>query len=184
MLAAGLTLDGPTLTLSGTPTESGYFTPVFTYTDSGAQTLTTSASLFINGAGSNLSINSSSDLGAQTTGSSYSNQFFACCAGSITWSTIGGSLPPGLTLSAGGLLNGTPSASGTYTFLLQATDAGNAANYAARQFTLNVTPIAITSNFTLPFGNVGTGYSQTLMTTGGRAPSRGRSRPGVPSRQG
>jgi len=34
------------------------------------------------------------------------------------WSVIGGALPPGLTLSAGGLLSGAPTTPGAYTFLI------------------------------------------------------------------
>jgi hypothetical protein len=40
-----------------------------------------------------------------------------------TWSTVGGTLPPGITLSAAGVLSGTPTAAGTYTFTVQVTDA-------------------------------------------------------------
>jgi hyaluronate lyase len=42
--------------------------------------------------------------------------------GLIVWSISSGSLPPGLTLSGGGILTGTPSTSGTYTFTVRATD--------------------------------------------------------------
>ncbi|MDO8678503.1 MAG: carboxypeptidase-like regulatory domain-containing protein, partial [Acidobacteriota bacterium] len=168
LLAAGLTLNSNTLTLSGTPAESGSFNPRLTYTDSASQTLSVTNYFFINGAGSGgISINTSSNLGSTTTGQSYSRTLNACCAGSITWSQIGGSLPSGVTLSSGGLLSGTPSTSGVFSFLVKAADSGNAANYAVRQFTLSVTTINITTSSTLPFGNVGTAYSQTLAATGG-----------------
>jgi hypothetical protein len=42
--------------------------------------------------------------------------------GLIVWSISSGSLPPGLTLSGGGILAGTPTTSGTYTFTVRATD--------------------------------------------------------------
>ena len=42
--------------------------------------------------------------------------------GLIVWSISSGSLPPGLTLSGGGILAGTPTTSGTYTFAVRATD--------------------------------------------------------------
>jgi hypothetical protein len=42
-----------------------------------------------------------------------------------------GSLPPGLTLSASGLLSGTPTAVGTYDFSVQATDANGCTGYRA-----------------------------------------------------
>jgi hyaluronate lyase len=42
--------------------------------------------------------------------------------GLIVWSISSGSLPPGLTMSGGGILTGTPTTSGTYTFTVRATD--------------------------------------------------------------
>jgi hypothetical protein len=41
----------------------------------------------------------------------------------FTWVVLSGALPPGLTLSSSGLLLGTPTTPGTYSFVLQATDA-------------------------------------------------------------
>ena len=42
--------------------------------------------------------------------------------GLIVWSISSGSLPPGITLSGGGILTGTPTTSGSYTFTIRATD--------------------------------------------------------------
>ena len=41
----------------------------------------------------------------------------------ITWSVTGGSLPPGLTMAANGTISGTPTAEGSFTFTVTATDA-------------------------------------------------------------
>jgi len=82
-----------------------------------------------------------------------------------TWSLIGGSLPPGITLSAGGLLNGFAVTAGTYTFLVQVADQNNLANTGAHQFTLIVSPISMV--LTVPsFGNVGASYTATFTVTG------------------
>jgi len=43
--------------------------------------------------------------------------------GSYTFSTTAGTLPAGLTLSTSGVLSGTPTATGIYTFTVTATDA-------------------------------------------------------------
>ena len=51
------------------------------------------------------------------------------------WFTYNGTLPPGLTLSAGGKLSGTPTAAGDYTFYIEAAD-GAQADF--KQFTLHV----------------------------------------------
>ena len=42
--------------------------------------------------------------------------------GIYSYAVIAGSLPPGLSLSSGGVLSGTPTAGGTYNFTLAATD--------------------------------------------------------------
>src|SRR6185503_16917111 len=65
------------------------------------------------------------------------------------------------------LLSGTPTVSGIYVFLVKVVDGAASSNTASRQFTLNVTPISFTVNSTLPFGNVGTAYNETLTSTGG-----------------
>ena len=54
-----------------------------------------------------------------------------------TWSIVSGSLPDGLTLSAGGSLSGTPTAQGTFTFTVRVTDSVLAQR--ERAFTLVVT---------------------------------------------
>jgi large repetitive protein len=43
---------------------------------------------------------------------------------SATWSIASGSLPPGVTFSDSGLLSGTPTAEGSYTFVVKATGGG------------------------------------------------------------
>src|SRR5258708_18484991 len=43
-------------------------------------------------------------------------------SGPITWSLASGTLPPGITLAANGILSGTPMAAGSFTFTVQVTD--------------------------------------------------------------
>src|SRR5207253_11033454 len=64
---------------------------------------------------------------------------------------------------------GTPTSAGTYVFRVSAADSANAALIDYRQFTLVVTstPITISTNATLAFGNLTTLYSNTLAATGG-----------------
>ena len=42
-----------------------------------------------------------------------------------TWSLAGGTLPTGLTLSSSGVISGTPTAAGTFSFTVRVTDGGN-----------------------------------------------------------
>ena len=169
-LPAGVTLDPITLLLSGTPLENGFFSPVFVFTDANDETLRVTETFMIAGGGTGLSIFPSGDLGSVAIGSGYSNQLSACCAASSIWSVIGGTLPPGLALSSSGLLQGTPTSAGSFTFLIKASDASNGANYGQRQLTLRVVSgpvLRITTGSTLPAGNESIPYSATLDATGG-----------------
>lgn len=61
------------------------------------------------------------------------------------WSKYTGTLPSGLTLSSGGVLSGTPTLAGAWTFTLRVTDSSSSPQHggpqrASRAFTLTVTP--------------------------------------------
>jgi hypothetical protein len=81
----------------------------------------------------------------------------------VGWSVVSGSLPAGLGLdSASGILSGTPSQAGVFTFTLRAMDAtigDGASQVATRSFTLVISPSGTT------YGNVGDAYA----TEGGAA---------------
>jgi len=163
VLPAGLGLSG--MQVSGTPQENGNaFYPEFVFSDGSGHTLRIGESPKI-GPGT-VTINQNYDLGTVTVGASYSNQLSACCVASYTWSPAGGNWPPGIGISSSGLLSGMPTTAGTYIFLVKAAD-NNSSNYGVGQFQLVVTPLNITTGNTLPYGNVGTSYSQTLTATGG-----------------
>jgi hypothetical protein len=81
------------------------------------------------------------------------------------WTVIRGSLPPGLTLSGAGLLAGTPTTSGSYSFSVRVTDSQlNSATAALNLVILQ--PLKITTT-TLPSGSVGVNYGIQLTGTGG-----------------
>jgi hypothetical protein len=59
-------------------------------------------------------------------GDPYSQQFPTTApAGALTYAVTAGALPPGLSLSAGGLLSGTPTAGGVFSFSITTTDPSN-----------------------------------------------------------
>ena len=58
-----------------------------------------------------------------------------------TWSLIGGSLPPGLTLTVNGAITGTPTATGTFSFTVQVRDASNPIQTATKPLTLTIVPV-------------------------------------------
>ena len=85
------------------------------------------------------------------------------------WSVSAGSLPPGLTLNAStGLLSGTPTLGGSYSFTVQVTDASNAS--ATRAVTLVIAAAPALTFAAPPNGAVSIPYSIPLTVTGGTAP--------------
>lgn len=87
-----------------------------------------------------LTIVSTSPLGTGTVGSPFSRQLIA--SGGTTpysWSLASGSLPSGLGLSPGGLVIGTPTATGTFDFTVRVTDAQNTTAEKALAITV-ITP--------------------------------------------
>jgi hypothetical protein len=62
------------------------------------------------------------DPSASVVSQVYRFQFTASGGGSQKWTLTSGSLPPGVTLSPNGVLAGTPTAGGTFTFKVQVTD--------------------------------------------------------------
>jgi len=77
-------------------------------------------------------------------------------------------MPPGLSLNSSGLISGTPTSGGTYTFNVQAVD--SVYNfYASKTVTLTITyaPITITTQTALPPGNTGLSYNNAITATGG-----------------
>jgi hypothetical protein len=62
--------------------------------------------------------------------------------GATTWALVGGALPQGLSLDAGGMLSGVPTSVGTFTVAVQAMDANWPGNVASATLTLTVSPPA------------------------------------------
>jgi large repetitive protein len=92
--------------------------------------------------------------------------------GPYTFMVSAGTLPPGLSLSSSGTISGTPTAAGSYMFTVEVTD--SMACMGNHRYTLLIAPgtcPAITVNpATLPDGQVGTVYTQTLTAVGGVPP--------------
>ncbi len=83
------------------------------------------------------------------------------------------SIPPGMALSASGLLAGTPLVPGTYQMSLRvAADGASDAAPATKLCRLNVNPssVRLSSGCSMPHGTVGVPYAQYLDPTGGVAP--------------
>ena len=100
------------------------------------------------------------------TGTAYSQTLAASGGtGTFTWTVVGGALPAGLSLSAAGVIAGTPTTGGTSTFTVQAASGGRS---ATRSLSITVAfPAVSVTTTTLPDGTVGAAYAQTLTASGG-----------------
>jgi N,N-dimethylformamidase beta subunit-like protein/F5/8 type C domain-containing protein/putative Ig domain-containing protein len=171
-LPPGLTLatDG---TISGTPGQSGNFSFTARVTDSSSPAATATRTLALSVTPPPLSITTTT-LPSGTVGAAY-NSSLAATGGTppYSWSLASGALPPGLTLSSGGTISGTPSQSGSFSFTAQVTDASTPTQAATQTLTLTVVrpPLKITTT-TLPPATVGVAYNASLAATGGTPPYR------------
>ena len=131
------------------------------------------AGSYSGGAGPNpqpLEITAAASLPSAQFGAVYSTSL-AATGGTTpyTWSVSAGALPGGLTLSSAGVLSGTPTAAGTFSFTAKITDAAAQTATAALQIIIAPAPLMITTA-TLPNGEFGMAYSATLAATGGKPP--------------
>lgn len=112
-----------------------------------------------------------SSLPDWTAGAAYSQQLTAVGgAGGYSWVDLNGDLAgSGLTLSAGGLLSGSPVSAGLISFTAQVTDANSQIDTRALSVTVNPA-VAITSNPALPEWTVNRLFIQQLTYSGGTSP--------------
>ncbi len=170
-LPPGLTLNGATGAITGTPTTAGTYTFTVQATDSTQASGQQAISLTIAPAAP-LSITTAT-LPNGTVGTAYSATLAATGGVSpYTWSVSTGTLPAGLTLSAtSGAITGTPTAAATSSFTVQVAD--SAKNTATKALSIivgaAVAPLTITTT-SIPAGTVGTAYSQPVAATGGTPP--------------
>ena len=87
---------------------------------------------------------------------------------SFNWSVTSGSLPQGLTLSTAGVISGTPTASGTATFVATVNDSAKTTQSRSQAFSIGVTqaPVAVLPTF-LKAAQKDTNYSASVRATGG-----------------
>src|SRR5439155_27129617 len=88
-------------------------------------------------------------------------------SGALTFTLASGSLPPGLTLSAGGVVSGTPTSLGTFSFTVRLTDSTSQASSAGTSITVSGTPAAIAG--TPPNAGLIVPYSFAFSATGSGA---------------
>ncbi len=94
-----------------------------------------------------------------------------------SWTAVSGSLPPGLALSSGGAVAGTPSLKGTFSFTVRATDSLGASGDRALSIEIldagdpGVGPNGLRiSTESLPGAQLGKLYSTAIVASGGTKP--------------
>ncbi len=167
-LPDGLTLDEATGEILGTPTTAGTYTFIVkAYNDSyiTAQQYTL---VIADGSASTVSIETTK-LSDASTYSAYSAALAASGAGTVTWSIDSGfSLPNGLTLdSETGIISGTPTKTGSYTFMVRATVSDD--NYDTKLLTLKIiegSDVFLITTRSLKDATVNKNYSVVLKAKG------------------
>ena len=105
-----------------------------------------------------------------TVNSSYSQSVTASGGTApYTYNLSAGALPNDLTLSAAGVISGTPTQAGSFNITVRATDAALCTGTRAYTLTINCQAITLSPG-SLPTGTVGTSYSQSLTASGGTPP--------------
>jgi hypothetical protein len=172
-LPPGLLLNNQTGVISGTPTQAGIFNFTVVVTDSLG---VTASRLYALNVLSALSITTPPNLPTAGVGVAYSTTIQA--AGGVppySFSALPQALPPGLVFNGStGVLSGTPSVAGNYSFVVVVFD--SLQNSASRTFFIEVSQTASTPTIQtpspLPGATLGQPYTVTFTAAGGFPPYR------------
>jgi hypothetical protein len=152
-----------------TPTGGYAGADSFTYTAANTAGKYSAATVSISVTAPTLSLAPATVPSAQV-GVAYNQPFTASGGKSpYQYAITSGSLPGGVTLSTAGVLSGTPTSAGTFTFAVTATDSSTGTGPFSISQTYTLTTIVVAPS-TLPTPSVGTVYSQTVSASGGAAP--------------
>ena len=177
--ATSVSID--TTPLHGTLTQSGInltYTPLsgysgsdsFTYHASNSSGNSGQATVSITVTAPTLSFTpSASTLPPATAGSAWS-QTLSVSGGTAPYNWSASGLPPGITLSSGGILSGTPTTPGSYTFQITAADSNNASGNINYTLTVNEA-LPVASNVSATFSANSSGNTVPLALSGGAATS-------------
>jgi uncharacterized repeat protein (TIGR01451 family) len=164
-LPPGLSINSSTGAITGTPTTAGTFSFTVKVTDSASLSATEATSITIVPAPS---LTFGTPPGGWTS-TVYTDTLTATGGATpYTFSVSSGSLPTGLSLSASGVISGTPTATGTFSFTVKLVDANGQSTTKATSITIAA---GVSTNFAAPpSGVVGAAYFYTLTATGGTTP--------------
>lgn len=157
-------LSGGTATLTLSTLAAGTHSIIATYSGDAANGPSTSNAVTVTVGVPPPQITGPAALPPGVVNAPYSQTFTATGSGTLTWSLTSGSVP-GLTLSAAGVLSGTPTAAGNFPLTVRVQDGSGQS--ATGNFSLTVNATLSINVITLPPGFVGGAYSQTFTATGG-----------------
>jgi len=176
-LPPGLTLNTSTGAISGTPTTAGTYTFSSKVVDKNGSTDATSCSITVTAAPAktqtiNLECGACGSNDNATVGQAYSESLTVNGGTpSYTFSITSGSLPPGLTLKTStGVISGSPSTAGTYTFTTKVVDSKGNTDTASCTIKVCQPPLELQSGNCGQYGQTGQSYSGTWQTSGGQGP--------------
>ncbi len=146
------------------PLSSGSHNETVTLVDNTLNGTNATQSIAVSGTATGVSITlSPSSLAAETFNTAISPVTFAASGGTApyTFTVVSGSLPPGVALASAGVLSGTPTSAGSYTFSVQAEDASSNIGSQAYSVTVNkAAPTLVVSNS--PVTYTGSAQSATI----------------------
>jgi hypothetical protein len=159
-LPTGVTLNAATGALTGTPNAPGTFTFTISATSGGctgsrSYTVTVACVVAI----------TTTSLPPGTADTNYSQSIGVSPAGSYTFSLAQGNLPSGMTLNPStGLISGPPGAPGVFNFIVKAQSPNGCSTTQSLSLTINC-PSIVLNPASLPNGQIGTPYSQTIVAS-------------------
>jgi hypothetical protein len=173
-LPGGLSLDGSSGLISGSPNANGTFNFTVSLTDAAGATASQPFSIVVAAD----PVITTTSLPNAPVGSAYTPALAATGGTApLVWSLLSGTLPPGapaVSFNGSGQFSGIPNGSnGLYSFTVKVTDADG--KFATQNLSISVTggtvtALSITTTSPLPTGDQGVAYSYSLSATGGTPP--------------
>jgi len=174
-LPGGLSLDPANGVLAGTPTTAGTFTfTVKALNGAPPDAVSDQITITVSPAPAPAVFTADAAPSTATVGSAYGPYAFRASGFPLpTFALTAGALPDGLSLdSASGVLSGTPTTPGTYTFTV---GASNGLGHDAASVTITVAPAPAAPVFSAEAppaaATVGSGYSYSFVASGSPAPT-------------